>query len=146
MMSTPASVPQPAPSAVPAGWYPDPQGGRVQRWWDGCRWTEHTHLPALSPGVPGPGSLYDAAKDATAGKNSAGTWSMVLGILAVVLGIPLVTVLWSVLAGVAAIVWGAIGLGRSARFGVKRGTSIAGLILGVATLLITLIWLVVPLS
>ncbi|MCQ4041817.1 phospholipid scramblase-related protein [Streptantibioticus rubrisoli] len=31
-------------SNVPAGWYADPQGTpNVLRWWDGSRWTEHTH-------------------------------------------------------------------------------------------------------
>jgi hypothetical protein len=33
-----------APPTTPPGWYPDPDNtpGR-QRWWDGTRWTEHTH-------------------------------------------------------------------------------------------------------
>jgi hypothetical protein len=35
------SAPPPPPS-VPAGWYPDPQGAPVQRYWDGGAWTEHT--------------------------------------------------------------------------------------------------------
>ncbi|WP_269856254.1 phospholipid scramblase-related protein [Streptomyces sp. RPT161] len=31
-------------SNVPAGWYADPQGApNLLRWWDGSRWTEHTH-------------------------------------------------------------------------------------------------------
>ncbi|MFI8992901.1 phospholipid scramblase-related protein [Streptomyces sp. NPDC053542] len=31
-------------SNVPAGWYADPQGTPDRlRWWDGARWTEHTH-------------------------------------------------------------------------------------------------------
>ncbi|WP_291050213.1 DUF2510 domain-containing protein [Herbiconiux sp.] len=36
------------PSAVAAGWYPDPSGAAGLRWWDGARWTEHTqaHAPA----------------------------------------------------------------------------------------------------
>ncbi|MBH5338568.1 DUF2510 domain-containing protein [Streptomyces pactum] len=34
---------------TPAGWYADPQGTPdLLRWWDGTRWTEHTH-----PGRPG---------------------------------------------------------------------------------------------
>jgi hypothetical protein len=49
---TPASAPaSPAPSAEPAGaessgpaagWYPDPQGQKRLRYWDGGRWTEQT--------------------------------------------------------------------------------------------------------
>lgn len=30
------------PPAVPAGWYPDPHGQQLQRYWDGTQWTEHT--------------------------------------------------------------------------------------------------------
>ncbi|MCB5906261.1 phospholipid scramblase-related protein [Streptomyces pinistramenti] len=31
-------------ASIPAGWYADPQGTPHQlRWWDGARWTEHTH-------------------------------------------------------------------------------------------------------
>lgn len=39
--AAPTSPPPPPPS-VPAGWYPDPQGQPVQRYWDGGQWTEHT--------------------------------------------------------------------------------------------------------
>lgn len=28
--------------SAPAGWYPDPQDPRGQRYWDGAAWTEHT--------------------------------------------------------------------------------------------------------
>ena len=31
----------------PAGWYPDPSGGRGTRWWDGQQWTQHVSDPAL---------------------------------------------------------------------------------------------------
>lgn len=38
-------------SNIPAGWYADPQGTPNQlRWWDGARWTEHTHAGA--PAAP----------------------------------------------------------------------------------------------
>jgi Protein of unknown function (DUF2510) len=37
---------QSPPSAqTPAGWYADPSGAPVQRYWDGTRWTESTHPP-----------------------------------------------------------------------------------------------------
>jgi hypothetical protein len=34
-----APAAQAAPSAVPAGWQPDPSGKYQHRWWDGQRWT-----------------------------------------------------------------------------------------------------------
>ena len=37
----------PPPGPVPAGWYPDPEGGAAPRWWDGSRWA-----PAAPPGPP----------------------------------------------------------------------------------------------
>ena len=42
-MSTPSSLP-------PAGWYPDPQGGDGQRWWNGVAWSSETR--AAQPEVP----------------------------------------------------------------------------------------------
>jgi uncharacterized RDD family membrane protein YckC len=37
-------------STPPGGWYPDPSGPPgLRRWWDGVRWTEHTHLTAMPP-------------------------------------------------------------------------------------------------
>jgi hypothetical protein len=29
-------------SGPPAGWYNDPHGATMKRWWDGAVWTEHT--------------------------------------------------------------------------------------------------------
>jgi hypothetical protein len=37
-----AAPPPPPPPSVPAGWYPDPHGQALQRYWDGAAWTEHT--------------------------------------------------------------------------------------------------------
>jgi hypothetical protein len=38
------------PSGPPQGWYPDPSGGSMQRWWDGARWTDH--VQAMAPPAP----------------------------------------------------------------------------------------------
>jgi uncharacterized RDD family membrane protein YckC len=40
-----SSPPPPQPSLPPPGWYPDPSGQLLQRWWDGVRWTEHVATP-----------------------------------------------------------------------------------------------------
>jgi hypothetical protein len=42
------SDPSATPSGPSAGWYPDP-AGQGARYWDGTRWTEHTHQPAATP-------------------------------------------------------------------------------------------------
>lgn len=31
-----------ATTRLPAGWYPDPEGGNRRRWWDGREWTQYT--------------------------------------------------------------------------------------------------------
>ncbi|AXI76867.1 phospholipid scramblase-related protein [Peterkaempfera bronchialis] len=36
----------------PPGWYPDPHGAPGLRWWDGSRWTEHTHAGTDAGGIP----------------------------------------------------------------------------------------------
>ncbi|MFJ9714597.1 phospholipid scramblase-related protein [Streptomyces sp. NPDC101213] len=45
-------------SNTPSGWYPDPHGAdRTLRYWDGSRWTEHTHAeqqPAQPAQQPAP--------------------------------------------------------------------------------------------
>jgi uncharacterized protein YxjI len=40
-------------SNTPAGWYPDPHGAaRTLRYWDGARWTDHTHADQQAQAVP----------------------------------------------------------------------------------------------
>lgn len=38
----PQTVVVPSQAAVPAGWYPDPQGDAGERYWDGTGWTPST--------------------------------------------------------------------------------------------------------
>lgn len=38
-----APPPPVQPPTTPPGWYPDTNNPGQQRWWDGTRWTEHTH-------------------------------------------------------------------------------------------------------
>lgn len=47
--ATSASSSQPA-----AGWYPDPAGEPLQRWWDGSGWTAQTYNPAGVPAQAAP--------------------------------------------------------------------------------------------
>ena len=40
------------------GWYPDPHGSPLQRYWDGAAWTEHTQAAAPPPVPQGPASGF----------------------------------------------------------------------------------------
>ncbi|MEZ5322882.1 MAG: DUF2510 domain-containing protein [Microthrixaceae bacterium] len=41
--------------SVEAGWYQDPYGQPVSRWWDGQQWTEYTQDPGAAPRPTGGG-------------------------------------------------------------------------------------------
>ncbi|MFJ4978953.1 DUF2510 domain-containing protein [Streptomyces coeruleorubidus] len=48
----------------PPGWYPDPHGPHLERWWDGTAWTEHRRAPGAPAGPvpPPPGGGTGRAK------------------------------------------------------------------------------------
>ncbi|WP_208759140.1 DUF2510 domain-containing protein [Microbispora triticiradicis] len=52
-------------TTTPAGWYPDPYGSPLLRWWDGNQWTDATHAPGQ------PGQEAAAAPDQTAPPQTA---------------------------------------------------------------------------
>jgi hypothetical protein len=47
--AAPSPTPPPVQAGPPPGWYNDPHGAAVQRWWDGTTWTDHTQ-PVPPPG------------------------------------------------------------------------------------------------
>jgi uncharacterized RDD family membrane protein YckC len=71
------------PGGTPAGWYPDPQGGGGQRYWDGQQWTDNT-APGQG-GQPAAGGVGQAA--------SAGIRFVARIIDGLVIGIPIFVVL-----------------------------------------------------
>ena len=64
-----------APRRPPPGWYPDPAGLRVLRWWDGAQWGSHTQpLPGIGH-VPQP-PYPDATAAASEGYGGFGQQSI----------------------------------------------------------------------
>ena len=46
-------------ASIAPGWYDDPAGSGLKRWWSGIGWTEHTHDPAPKPVAPAPSPADD---------------------------------------------------------------------------------------
>jgi hypothetical protein len=60
--------------SIPAAWFPDPDGGPGQRYWDGTQWTEHYHPPREQPqqfAPPAAGTQVGAAPHNAAQQNAA---------------------------------------------------------------------------
>jgi len=74
-----------APRSVPAGWYPDPEGGAQRRWWDGERWTEHREQPYTA-------ALPLEQQRAPQGTSGSTTWAWLLAALHLVGFVQLLTI------------------------------------------------------
>ncbi|MEV1085957.1 DUF2510 domain-containing protein [Streptomyces sp. NPDC050211] len=68
----------------PPGWYRDPSGPHLERWWDGTAWTEHRRAPEIpAPSVPAVPSAGGASGRA---KAIAVTSAAVVLVVAIVVG------------------------------------------------------------
>lgn len=47
-----------SPGSQTPGWYPDPSGQPLMRWWDGVTWTDQTQPTQAPPGTFQPPSNY----------------------------------------------------------------------------------------
>lgn len=64
------------PAAPAPGWYPDPHGRALHRYWDGSVWTDHT-APTVGP--PGTSPVAQPAPSANHGPSSAVHWLVPVG-------------------------------------------------------------------
>lgn len=65
----------------PAGWYPDPQDGARQRYWDGTAWTEHTadgSPQAAGSGTVGAAGAAGARSISTGAEPDTWTWQSIV--------------------------------------------------------------------
>lgn len=112
-------------AAAPAGWYPDPHGQPVLRWWDGVSWNEQTQA-AAQPGMTAPPAMpYWQTPPAVQPRTSNGysTTGIVLGSIAF-LFLPIIL-------GPAGLILGAVGKSKGeSRANVAMVVSAAGLVVG----------------
>ena len=116
---------------VPAGWYPDPDGKPVQRYWDGSAWTEQNR-----PSVGQPMASMPTARIGGAPQNGMGTAALTLGILGFFC--------FPLIASVLAIIFGKIGMTRADQgLATNRGAAKAGFVLGIIGLVLGGIGLII---
>jgi hypothetical protein len=112
----PPADPTPSTPGVPAGWYPDPNSGRV-RWWDGTKWTEQfQHSGAAGPSTG----------------NGLAVAALILGIAGFVLT-PIPFFIGLFLGGlpdVLAIIFGIMGIVRANKIHKGSAMAVVGLVLG----------------
>ena len=135
---------------IPPGWYPDNANPSLQRWWDGTQWT--THTAAASPVLQQNGAgLYTASPYAVGPQpvSSGGNNIATLSLLFSVLSIGGLFLVWLLPLSIVGIILGIIGVRRAGRFAAgvrKRGQAIAGIIVGVISLAMTILLTVAALA
>ncbi|TFD80312.1 DUF2510 domain-containing protein [Cryobacterium sp. Sr8] len=85
----------------PAGWYNDPSGRPLSRWWNGREWTEHSNA---APQVV-----------ATPSTNGLATASLVLGLVTAPLALSVALLPLAILPGLIAVIFGFIGDAKAKR-------------------------------
>ena len=133
--------------SVAAGWYTDPHQAGHLRWWDGATWTSATQSAAP---VYGGQPAYGVAPQPSAvdlvvpPAHTAATRSVIWGAISLL-------IFFAFPASIMAIVFASIGLAHAARVQaaggppVGRSTSMVGLTLGIASLMLFTIVIVVAL-
>lgn len=119
--TSPVGPGSPGEEAPKPGWYADMSGST--RWWDGRRWLEEVSAPH-APAKP---------------SNAMSSWGLGLGIAAMFLNFLLVP-------GVLAIVFGSVGVNRSASRGTGRGAGLWGIWLGAIGTVVALVRFVLALA
>lgn len=111
-----------ANARVKAGWFPDPQGGSVMRYWDGSVWTAHTSPEEKQPAASAPFPIVAVIAVAVA------SFAWFLGFVSSN-AVPAVTFLL-VLSTIAAVILGAIGIVHAKRTGRGFTTSVVATVMG----------------
>jgi len=126
----PSSVPVPVP-----GWYADPEHAGSERYWDGNGWSDQRRPAPYSgggPGVPPPPT------------NGFAVAGLTCGIVGVVLALTPFTFFVAWILAIPGIVFGILGRKRvdaNPSLG-RKGLATAGLILGIITIVLTILWAV----
>jgi hypothetical protein len=123
-------------SSTTAGWYPDPTSRFELRYHNGAAWTADVSTDGERYVDPNGARPSATPPTAPQGRNPHATASMVLGIVAIVIGwMPFVVALGAI-AAVLAVVFGTIGRTRAKRSGTGGSFAVTGLITGAVGLLV----------
>lgn len=134
-----------APPTLPSGWFPDPHGRHEYRWFNGTAWT--ADVADDGQRLVDPFGAAPLPRSATRGTgNGLATAAITCGLLALLFAwMPLFVVVGLVL-GTLGVVFGVRGRRRAQQVGTGAGTALAGLITGIASLLVSIVGIVLTVS